>query len=79
MQHHPEPEWCCFLLIERVMCYHIPIVAELIDPINVCLAEKQYGMTNQQVVIYSNCVGAFDVPDRRKIPEADVIMEMKKA
>ena len=24
------------------------------------------------------CIGAFDVPDRRKIPEADIIMETRK-
>ena len=34
--------------------------------------------TNQRVVIYYNCIGAFDVPDRRKIPEADIIMETRK-
>ena len=34
--------------------------------------------TNQRVVIYYNCTGAFDVPDRRKIPEADIIMETRK-
>ena len=35
-------------------------------------------ITNQCVVIYYNCIGAFDVSDRRKIPEADIIMEMRK-
>ena len=25
-----------------------------------------------------SCIGAFDVPDRRKIPEADIIMETRK-
>ena len=34
--------------------------------------------TNQRVVIYYNCTSAFDVPDRRKIPEADIIMETRK-
>ena len=42
------------------------------------LSEKQDGVTNQRVVIYYNCIGAFDVPDRRKIPEADIIMETRK-
>ena len=51
------------------------MVAELIDHIEVYHAEKQDGVTNQRVVIYYNCIGAFDVPDRRKIPEADIIME----
>ena len=54
------------------------MVAELIDYIEVYHAEKQDGVTNQHVVIYYNCIGAFDVPDRRKIPEADIIMEMRK-
>ena len=54
------------------------MVAELIDNIEVYHAEKQDGVTNQRVVIYYNCIGAFDVPDRRKIPEADIIMETRK-
>ena len=53
------------------------MVAELIDHIEVYHAEKQDGVTNQRVVIYYNCIGAFDVPDRRKIPEADIIMETR--
>lgn len=54
------------------------MVAELIDHIEVYHAEKQDGITNQRVVIYYNCIGDFDVPDRRKIPEADIIMETRK-
>ena len=54
------------------------MVAELIDHIEVYHAEKQDGITNQRVVIYYNCIGAFDVPDRRKIPETDIIMETRK-
>lgn len=46
--------------------------------IEVYHAEKQDGVTNQRVVIHYNCIGAFDVPDRRKIPEADIIMETRK-
>ena len=54
------------------------MVAELIDHIEVYHAEKQDGITNQCVVIYYNCICAFDVSDRRKILEADIIMEMRK-
>ena len=54
------------------------MVSELIDHIEVYHAEKQDGITNQRVVIYYNCIGDFDVPDRRKIPEADIIMETRK-
>ena len=54
------------------------MVSELIDHIDVYHAEKQDGVTNQQVVIHYNCIGAFEVPNRRKIPEADIIMETRK-
>ena len=54
------------------------MVAELIDHIEVYHAEKQDAITNQRVDIHYNCIGAFDVPDRRKIPEADIIMETRK-
>ena len=54
------------------------MVAELIDHIEVYHAEKQDGITNQRVDIHYNCIGAFDVPDRRKSPEADMIMETRK-
>lgn len=54
------------------------MVSELIDHIDVYHAEKQDGITNQCVDIHYNCIGAFDVPDRRKIPEADMIMETRK-
>ena len=54
------------------------MVAELIDHIEVYHAEKQDGITNQRVVIHYNCIGAFDVLDRRKTLEADIIMETRK-
>ena len=54
------------------------MVGELIDHIDVYQAEKQDGVTTQRVVIHYNCIAAFDVPDRRKIPEADIIMETRK-
>ncbi len=39
------------------------MVSELIDHIDVYHAEKRDGVTNQRLVIYYNCIGAFDVPD----------------
>lgn len=54
------------------------MAAELIDHIDVYHAEKQDGVTTQRVVIYYNCIGAFDVPERRKIPEADITMRTRK-
>lgn len=54
------------------------MVSELIDHIDVYHAEKQDGVTNQRIVIHYNCISAFEVPDRKKIPEADIIMETRK-
>ena len=55
------------------------MAAELIDHIEVYYAEKQDGVTNQRVDIHYNCIGAFDVPDRRKIPEATLSWKQEKA
>ena len=55
------------------------MVTELIDHIEVYHAEKDGdGVATQRVTIFYNCIGAFDVPDRRKIPEADILMETRK-
>ena len=54
------------------------MAAELIDHIDVYHAEKQDGVTTQRVVIYYNCVGTFEVPERRKIPESDITMQTRK-
>ena len=54
------------------------MVGELIDHIDVYQAEKQDGITNQRVTIQYNCIGAFEVPDRRKIPERDILLETRK-
>lgn len=54
------------------------MVAELIDHIDVYYAEKQDGVTTQRVVIHYNCIGVFDVLDRRKIPEVDITMQTRK-
>lgn len=43
------------------------MVSELIDHIDV-----------QRIVIHYNCIGAFDAPDSKKIPEANIIMETRK-
>ena len=54
------------------------MVSELIDHIDVYHAETQAGVTNQQVVIHYNCIGAIEVPDSKKLPDADIIMETRK-
>lgn len=54
------------------------MVAELIDHIEVYPAVKEDGVTNQRVTIHYNCIVAFEVPDRRKIPERDILLETRK-
>ncbi len=54
------------------------MVAELIDHIDVYHAEKQDGVTTQHITIYYNCIGTFSVPDRRKIPAAEITMGTRK-
>ena len=54
------------------------MVAELIDHIDVYHAEKKGGVTTQHITIYYNCIGAFPVPNRRYIPEADITMGTRK-
>ena len=46
--------------------------------IEVYPAVKEDGVTNQRVTIHYNCIGAFEVPDRRKIPERDILLETRK-
>ena len=41
-------------------------------------AVKEDGVTNQRVTIHYNCIGTFEVPDRRKIPERDILLETRK-
>ena len=54
------------------------MVAELIQYIEVYPAVKEDSITNQRVTIHYNCIGAFEVPDRRKIPERDILLETRK-
>ena len=42
------------------------MVYELIDHIDVYLAEKDEGVSNQRIVIYYNCIGAFEVPNCKR-------------
>ena len=54
------------------------MVAELIDHIEVYPAVKEDGVTNQRVTIHYNCIGVFEVPDRRKIPKRDILLETRR-
>ena len=54
------------------------MVAELIDHIEVYPAVKEDGVTDQRVTIHYNCIGVFEVPDRRKIPERDILLETRR-
>ena len=46
--------------------------------IEVYPAVKEDGVTNQRVTIHYNCIGVFEVPDRRKIPERDILLETRR-
>ena len=54
------------------------MVAELIDHIDVYHAEKKNGITTQRVVIHYNCIGPFEVPERKKIQSAEITMKTRK-
>ncbi len=41
-------------------------------------AQSRVSASFERGCIHYNCIGAFDVPDRRKIPESDIIMETRK-
>lgn len=54
------------------------MVTELIDHIVVYHAEKIDGLTNQRITVHYNCIGAFDVPDWKNIPDFDILIETRK-
>ena len=54
------------------------MVTELIDHIDVYHAEQDAMGKTQRIVIHYNCIGAFEVPDRRKIKSAEITMKTRK-
>jgi DNA invertase Pin-like site-specific DNA recombinase len=54
------------------------MVTELIDHIDVYHAERVDGEITQQVVPHYHCIGAFEVPDWKDIPEIDILIETRK-
>ena len=54
------------------------MVTELIDHIDVYHAEQDAMGKTQRIVIHYNCIGAFEVPDRRKIQSAKITMKTRK-
>ena len=54
------------------------MVTELIDHIDVYHAEQDAMGKTQRIVIHYNCIGAFEVPDRRKIQSAEIAMKTRK-
>ncbi|MGI5963063.1 MAG: hypothetical protein ACOX7N_05015 [Lawsonibacter sp.] len=52
---------------------------EFIQYIEVYLTVKKDGITYHRVTIYYKRIGAFEVPDRRKISEWDILLETKRA
>ena len=54
------------------------MVSELIDHIDVYHADRVNGEITQDIRIYYNCIGAFDVPDWKNIPNFDILLETRK-
>lgn len=54
------------------------MVSELIERIEVYPAEKKDGVKTQRITIFYNCIGAFEVPDRRNIPDIDIVLPTRK-
>ena len=54
------------------------MVTELIDHIDVYHAERIDGIINQRVIVHYNCIGAFEVPDWKSIPDFDILIETRK-
>ena len=51
--------------------YHIGKIRFIVTPVY-----NETGELMRDILL--KLIGAFDVPDRRKIPEADIIMETRK-
>ena len=45
---------------------------------SVRLSAGTYSGATEHITIYYNCIGAFSVPDRRKIPAAEITMGTRK-
>lgn len=54
------------------------MVSELIERIEVYPAEKKDGVKTQRITIFYNCIGAFEVPDRRNVPDIDIVLPTRK-
>ena len=54
------------------------MITELIDHIDVYHAERIDGEITQRVVPHYHCIGAFEVPDWKDIPEIDILIETRK-
>ena len=67
------------LALDMSMCMmRIDDQARVNQYIEVYPAVKEDGVTNQRVTIHYNCIGAFEVLDRRKIHERDILLETRK-
>ncbi len=55
-----------------------PMLTELIDHIDVYHAEQVNGVKTQKIAIFYNCIGEFSVPERRKVPNVDILLNTRK-
>ena len=54
------------------------MVTELINHIDIYHAERIDGEITQRVVPHYHCIGAFEVPDWKDIPEIDILIKTRK-
>ena len=52
----------------------------IVDYLPYCgyLATRINGEITQEIKIFYNCIGAFDVPGRESIPDFDILIETRK-
>ena len=54
------------------------MVTELINHIDVYHAQRVDGLISQKIIVHYNCIGVFDIPDWKDVPDFDIMIETRK-
>ena len=78
-----SPHYIRLDFLEQVVLYEVKRLACFAneyesDFIKAMMGRSAKVAQNDRVVIFYNCIGAFEMPDRRKIPEQDILLKTKK-
>ena len=68
--------YLCLLNFAKCSCEEW--ILHLIDHIDVYHTDRVNGEITQDIRIYYNYIGAFDVPDWKNIPDFDILLETRK-